>query len=1114
MAEDPNATVVPGTTQLRPGEIPADSIPPVMPTVRGDASADSIAPAMPTMRGDAAPTGSAPPAMPPARYVLGPEIARGGMGRVVEATDTTLGRVVALKEALALDSDTLRRFERETRITARLEHPSIVPVHDAGIGPNGSPYYVMRKIGGRPLEKFVAEGETIAARLALVPAMVAASHAIAHAHERGIVHRDIKPSNILVGDLGETIVIDWGLAKVIGEAEDDAGGPVLVDPDDSLKTRAGIVYGTPGFMAPEQLRGRPVDARCDVYALGATLYHLLSRKPPHFAATAEAMMKAAVNSPPTPIGELVAGVPPELSTIIDKALTHDPDDRYQNARELAEDLNRFVTGQLVASHHYTTREKLERFVRKHKVPVLAVTAALLALLVGGVVAYVRVSHARDRADAAAVEALDEKNLAQLQNEKLTLSQAWIVADSNPTLAVAMVKPLAEKHWREVRAIAAAARTRGVAWSLPASPGMTSLEMSRDGTLALGAGDDGVVRIYDLGKRTAQTIAETGGMVRARLADQERKVVLWNETKLTVIDRAGGGRRDLSVPTPIHYLELVGITAYWTDTSGGLWQLDLAGTQPLQLALDQRVTELAPSPDGRWIALTGEHDLLLMDRTQPTAAPQVVAVSKAISVDWASDGSHLAALVDDSAYDVQMSPVPTIFHRLTVGTRFFVAYGNNAVYTIGPTGVAVVSRESSRPRRQLGGAPVGLAEARGNTMIAGSETGIAVISDAGDHLLSIPTGRLSMIAASSRSPYVIGAIDDRLLVWNLDEIQPAQVADRPATATLVGSTAVIATFLDAPAKWIDLVTGASHALPAWPAITSSADAPGGGLAVVVDLAHHAKLVTPDKAPVELEGVADMVGFPSAHELLLGSYTGTLQLHDTITGKRTTLVAGKTELIGLSWSRSLPSQPAWVAAVFKDQTLWRQRIGGEASTTKLPAKPNSALHVRDDGTVLFAVGSELMAWDPDGTVRRHAQLRQPIVALGTTGTDTLVAFSDAGAAYLVDSILADTVTDIGESLGRTKAAMSADSGLIVVEDRGSLTIIDPLTDHKHWVLASLPGITLTTPQISSDGRRVAAQTATSLLVWTLALPQGPEETTAWLDRMSNASTGSGPKSLGWR
>ena len=1114
MAEDPKPTVdghptpveidqIPGTMQLAHGQVPSDSMPPVMPTLRGND----------------APQASAPPAMPPSRYELGPEIARGGMGRVVEATDTTLGRVVALKEALSLDADTLRRFARETRITARLEHPSIVPVHDAGVGPNGSPYYVMRKIGGRPLEKFVASGETLEARLALVPHMVAASNAIAHAHERGIVHRDIKPSNILVGDLGETIVIDWGLAKVIGEVEDEVGAPVLVVLEDSLKTRAGIVYGTPGFMAPEQLRGKPVDARCDVYALGATLYHLLSRKPPHHAATADAMMKAAVNSPPTPIGELVSGVPPELSTIIDKALAHDPDQRYQDARELALDLNRFLTGQLVASHHYTPREKLARFIKKYKVPVIVASIAVLALIVGGWVAYLRVANERDRADASAVAARKDKNFAELQralaeqrNEKLTLSQAWIVVDSNPTLAVAMVKPLAEKHWREVRALGAAGRARGVAWSLPASPGMDSLEMSRDGTLALGAGDDGVVRIYDLAHRTAQTIAETGGKILARFADEERKIILWHGTKLSVLDRAGGGRRDLTVPTPILDLELVGITAYWTDTTGGLWQLDLTGTQPLQVPLDQRVSQLAPSPDGRWIALFGESDLLLLDRTQPSEPPQVVATGHTGGVDWATDGSHLAALVDQAAYDLQMSPVPTIVHRLTVGERFFVAYGNSALYTIGPTGVAIVSRESSKPRRQLAGAPVGLGEARGDTMVAGSEAGIAVLSDRGDHLLSIPTGRLTTIAVSPRSPYIIGAIDDRLLVWNLDEIEPRQLAQRPATARLVGSDAVIATFVDGPAQWIDLLTGTSRALPTWPAITSSADAPGGQLAVVVDLAHRAKLVAPGKDPEELEGTADMVGFPTDHELLLGAFTGTLQLHDATTGKRTMLVERKDDLIGIAWSRS---RPAWVAAVFKDRMLWRKQLGGgEAATTMLPHKPNSSLYIGPDGTVMFAVGAELMAWTPDDAVKRHATLRKPIVELGTTGTTKLVAFSDAGAAYLVDLSLPDQVTDIDESLGRTKAAMAADTGMIVLEERGALSVIDPLTDHKRWDLASSPNLTLTTPQVSSDGRRILAQTSTSLLLWTLALPRGPDEMTAWLDGMSNAVTGSGPKSLGWR
>ncbi|MEO7094907.1 MAG: hypothetical protein ABI175_16730, partial [Polyangiales bacterium] len=553
------------------------------------------------------------------------------------------------------------------------------------------------------------------------------------------------------------------------------------------------------------------------------------------------------------------------------------------------------------------------------------------------------------------------------NEKLTLSQAWIVSDTNPTLAIAMIKPLAEKHWREVRSIGAAARAGGVAWSLPASVATASLEMSSDGNLALGAGDDGVVRLYDLGKRTAQTIAETGTKVLARFADQERKIVLWSGTKLTVIDRVGSGRRDLTVATPIHDLELVGITAYWTDTDGGLWQLDLAGTQPLQIPQDQKIIEIAPSPDGRWIALWAEGSLLLLDRTQSAMPPWNVAVGRTRGMDWAADGSHLAALVEESAYDVQMAPVPNIVRKLTVGERFFVAYGNEQLFTIGPTGVAIVSRDLTKPRRQLVGMPVGLGEARDHTMVAASEEGMAVLSPRGDHYLGIPTGRLQRLAVSSVSPYILGAIDERILVWNLDDIQPRAIADHPATATFVGSDAVIATYVDAPAQWIDLATGKVRTLGQWPAITSSASAPGGQLAAVVDLAHHATLVSPVAEPKDLEGIADMIGFATPHDLLLGAFTGALLLYDTTTGETTTLVDRKNELIGIAWSRS---EPAWIAAIYEDLTLWRTRLGSESQTTRLPHKPNSSLFIGPDGRVLFAVGAELMAWTTDDTIVQHA------------------------------------------------------------------------------------------------------------------------------------------------
>src|SRR5580704_13534462 len=340
---------------------------------------DAAAPVMATVvppTGEAVADVGAPPELPPAwRYELTVEIARGGMGRVVEAMDNVLGRTVALKEALSRDTDSVKRFERETRITARLEHPSIVPVHDAGTTPIGAPF-----------EELVGKLPELTDRLALLPHMISAANAVAHAHERGVVHRDVKPSNILVGELGETMLIDWGLAKALGEPEPNVADaeprtltPVYEDDSDIVKTRAGVVFGTPGFIAPEQLRGSPPDERCDVYALGATLYHLLARRPPHYSKNAADMMRAAVDGAAQPLRERVPGVPPELATIVDKALAFDRDARYRDARLLADDLQRFIGGQIVASHHYSTRERIARWVRKNRTTVGVGVAALVAL---------------------------------------------------------------------------------------------------------------------------------------------------------------------------------------------------------------------------------------------------------------------------------------------------------------------------------------------------------------------------------------------------------------------------------------------------------------------------------------------------------------------------------------------------------------------------------------------------------------------------------------------------------------------------------------------------------------------------------------------------------------
>src|SRR5262245_20647717 len=169
------------------------------------------------------------PIVSEAHYKADREIARGGMGRVVAAEDRRLGRPVALKELLEPAGDQLTRFQREALITARLQHHGIVPVYEAGRWPTGEPFFSMKLVSGKPLDRVIADARTLDERLALLPRIAAAADAIAYAHSKRIVHRDLKPGNVLIGDYGETVVIDWGLAKDLDAAD---------GPDSATRTRA------------------------------------------------------------------------------------------------------------------------------------------------------------------------------------------------------------------------------------------------------------------------------------------------------------------------------------------------------------------------------------------------------------------------------------------------------------------------------------------------------------------------------------------------------------------------------------------------------------------------------------------------------------------------------------------------------------------------------------------------------------------------------------------------------------------------------------------------------------------------------------------------------------
>ncbi|HEX9185743.1 MAG TPA: serine/threonine-protein kinase, partial [Vicinamibacteria bacterium] len=245
-------------------------------------------------------------------YAVAGEHARGGMGRILRALDRRLGRVVAVKELREDAADGGPRFVREALVTARLQHPSIVPIYEAGLWPEGAPFYAMKLVEGRSLEALLRECPSLGARLALLPHLIAVAEAIAYAHREGVVHRDLKPANVLVGPFGETVVVDWGLAKdlrVAGADEAGDGGAAVVS---SGATVVGSVMGTPQYMAPEQARGEPVDERADVWALGAILYYLLAGSPPWTGRSAAETIAAAGAEPPPPIETREPSAPRDL----------------------------------------------------------------------------------------------------------------------------------------------------------------------------------------------------------------------------------------------------------------------------------------------------------------------------------------------------------------------------------------------------------------------------------------------------------------------------------------------------------------------------------------------------------------------------------------------------------------------------------------------------------------------------------------------------------------------------------------------------------------------------------------------------------------------------------
>ena len=622
----------------------------------------------------------------PDRYEQIAEHARGGLGRVVRAVDKRLGRTVAVKELLRHDAENEARFLREALITARLEHPGIVPVHEAGRWPNGDPYYVMKLVEGRTLKELMIERSDFRPRCELLPHVIAVADAVGYAHSEGVIHRDLKPSNVIVGEFGETIVVDWGLARDRKSSVPEPASDLLPSASGSLSTISGKVIGTPAYMSPEQARGELVDERADVYAIGAMLYELYTGAPPHEGTTPQAVLDRVLAGPARPLCEL-GQVPDELATIVDKAMARDPDARYPTASALAEDLRRYQTGKLVTAHSYSTWALLRKKLAHHRGVVAVAIASAVALGAVGVESFRTVVSERNNATQERGRAEDALSKVEKRQRDLVLLQAMTSLRKDPTAALAWLKQydgdrastldvldealslgVARDVFRpadwvfdsqftpddktlvsvvrggEVRAYDLATGAVRLLGRAPSTPEV--LALSPDGTLAVTGGALGEVVAWSVKDGAKRTLATGGRAVwgLAFSADGKRLLVTRDMGAAYETIALAHGDRDVLAPTALHAAVA---ERDWTRAIVALSPNTVAavipgGTRPLATT-EKAIGFLALSPKGD-LALV--HDLQTIYRV-PFAGgklePLAKYPNKLTAIVWSPDGTRIALI---------------------------------------------------------------------------------------------------------------------------------------------------------------------------------------------------------------------------------------------------------------------------------------------------------------------------------------------------------------------------------------------------------------------------------------------------------------------------------------
>ncbi len=464
--------------------------------------------------------------------------AQGGLGQVFVALDQEFGREVALKEMQQrfANSETSRsRFVMEAEVTGGLEHPGIVPVYGMGQYADGRPFYAMRFIRGSSLKEALERfhdpqtkqnQDATTRRLELrnlLGRLIDVCNAIEYAHSRGVLHRDLKPDNVMLGKFGETLVVDWGLAKMVGRNDEHGSGsdePTLHagSSGSSAPTQMGSAIGTPAYMSPEQAAGRldQLGPASDVYSLGATLYCVLTGNHPFktVASSGDVLRLVQQGNFPRPT-EVDRDVPLGLEAICLKAMATDPAARYSSPSELAEDLEHWLADEPVGAHRESFSQRLGRWERKHRSYVRAGGVALLMVALATSAAAIGINGARREETLQRIRA--DQNADQQRIAAEAAREAEREAQANLARALA-----AESETEQALASAKAEAESSAA----VSEFLTNLFLGSDPT-GLGGGlaavdergkDMSAVELLEYGAKSLDQQVNVKPQVRARLLD--------------------------------------------------------------------------------------------------------------------------------------------------------------------------------------------------------------------------------------------------------------------------------------------------------------------------------------------------------------------------------------------------------------------------------------------------------------------------------------------------------------------------------------------------------------------------------------------------------------------